>query len=175
MLCYTADMYERLFQLQEETLKTLANQKRLEILQLLRHHELTVSEMVEMIGLPQANLSQHLSILRKLRIVSTRKEGLHVYYRLTDDRIAAVIRELRAFLKVQHAHDPEIAHLGSLESNNMYPIVRDPVCGMRLSIHEAGESTCYESEDYYFCAMGCKDKFVASPNRYIKAKKEASV
>lgn len=168
-------MYERLFQLQEEILKTIANQKRLEILQLLKQKELTVSEMVDMIGLPQANLSQHLSVLRKLRIVSTRKEGLHVYYHLTDERIALVIKELREFLKSQYAHEPEIAHISSLDSRSMYPIVRDPVCGMRLSIHEAGDSAQFNSEDYYFCAVGCKDKFTASPNHYIKARKGVTV
>lgn len=167
-------MYERLFQLQEETLKTLANQKRLEILQLLRQKELTVSEMIDMIGLPQSNLSQHLSVLRKLKIVSTRKEGLHVYYRLTDERIAAVIQELREFLKTQYAHEPDIAHISSLDSSSMYPIVRDPVCGMRLSTNEVGESAHYGTDNFYFCAAGCKDKFIASPKRYVKRKKAAS-
>lgn len=161
-------MYERLFQLQEETLKTLANQKRLEILQLLKQKELTVSEMVEMIGIPQANLSQHLSILRKLKLVSTRKEGLHVYYRLTDKRIASVIKELREFLKVQYAHEPEIAQISTLDNKNVYPIVRDPVCDMRLSIHEAGESAFFiDGTVFYFCAVGCKEKFIKSPERYL--------
>lgn len=174
-MCYTVDMYERLFQLQEETLKTLANQKRLEIVQLLKQKELTVSEMVDMIGIPQANLSQHLSVLRKLHIVSTRKQGLHVYYRLTDERIAAVIKELREFLKIQYAHEPEMANIGSLDSSSVYPIVQDLVCGMRLSISEAGESAQHEGEKYYFCAAGCMDKFTASPNRYTKAKKGVAV
>src|SRR5215471_7723678 len=132
-------MYERLFQLQEETLKTLANQKRLEIVQLLNNRELTVSEMVEMLGVPQANISQHLSLLRQLRIVATRRNGLRVYYRLTDKRIAAIIRELRMFLKAQNFHDPEIAAIASLGHPRTYPIVRDPICGMRLSIQEVAE------------------------------------
>lgn len=161
-------MYERLFQLQEETLKTLANQRRLEILQLLNHKELTVSEMVEMIGLPQANISQHLSILRRQKIVSTRKDGLHVYYRLTDHRLAAVIKELREFLKSQYSHEPEIAKISALDSAKVYPIVRDPVCGMRLSVHEASESLTRAGQAYYFCARGCHDKFVTSSRRYVR-------
>ena len=167
-------MYERFFQLQEETLKILANQKRLEILQLLKQQELTVSKMVDMIGLPQANLSQHLSILRKMRLVSTRKEGLHVYYRLTDQRIALVIKELRQFLRAQYAHEPEIAQIGVLDSKNIYPIVRDPVCGMRVSIHEAGESVDMKGEIYYFCAAGCKKNFMKSPKHYSNTNKVKS-
>lgn len=163
-------MYERLFQLQEETLKMLANHKRLEIVQLLHNKELTVTEMVEMLGVPQANISQNLSLLRQARIVATRKEGSRVYYRLTDKRIAAVIRELRAFLKSQYAYEPEISHLSSLDSHT-YPIVRDPVCGMRLSAHEVGESVTHDGVTHYFCAAGCKNTFIESPSRFIMKRK----
>ena len=162
-------MYERLFQLQEETLKTLANQKRLEIVQLLQNKELTVTEMVDMLGMPQANISQHLSLLRQVRIVATRKDGLRVYYRLTDKRIIAVVRELRAFLKSQFAHEPEIAGLSSLD-NSIYPIVRDPVCGMRISAPEAFAHLEHNGQSYFFCASGCKDHFEKHPSRYIHEK-----
>jgi DNA-binding transcriptional ArsR family regulator/YHS domain-containing protein len=158
-------MYERLFQLQEEALKILANQKRLEIVQLLQNKELTVTEMVDMLGMPQANISQHLSLLRQVRIVTTRKDGLRVYYRLSDERIMAVVRELRAFLKSQFAHEPEIAGLGSLD-NSIYPIVRDPVCGMRISAPEAFAQVEHDGRSYYFCASGCKDRFEKHPGHY---------
>lgn len=163
-------MYARLFQLQEETLKTLANHKRLEIVQLLNNRELTVSEMVEMLGMPQANISQHLGLLRQVRIVSTRKDGLRVYYRLTDKRIIAVIRELRSFLKSQYAYEPAVAHLSSL-ADAIYPIVQDPVCGMRLSVSEAVGHIEHDDHRYYFCASGCKDQFDKSPNRFSKRKR----
>ena len=164
-------MYERLFQLQEETLKTLANQKRLEILQLLNQKELTVTAMVEMLGLPQANLSQHLSVLRNLHLVTKRKEGVKVYYHLTDKRIALVIKQLREFLKTQYAHEPEIAKMSTDFNNSIYPIVRDLVCGMRFSINEAGESMKRDGVTYYFCASGCKEKFSKAPHRYLKNQK----
>lgn len=167
-------MYERLFQLQEETLKTLANQKRLEIVQLLQNKELTVTEMVDMLGMPQANISQHLSLLRQVRIVTTRKDGLRVYYRLSDERIVAVVRELRAFLKSQFAHEPEIAGLSSL-TGNIYPIIRDPVCGMRISASEAFARIEYAGRDYYFCASGCKDMFTKNPALHTKQRPGAVV
>jgi DNA-binding transcriptional ArsR family regulator/YHS domain-containing protein len=162
-------MYERLFQLQEETLKILANQKRLEIVQILQNKELTVSEMVDMLGMPQANISQHLSLLRQVRIVTSRKDGLRVYYRLSDERIIAVVRELRAFLKSQFAHEPEIAHLNSL-NNGIYPIVRDPVCGMRIGASEAFAHVEHDGHPYYFCASGCKEYFEKEPSLYIRKK-----
>ncbi|HET8670422.1 MAG TPA: metalloregulator ArsR/SmtB family transcription factor [Candidatus Saccharimonadales bacterium] len=164
-------MYERLFQLQEEALKILANQKRLEIVQLLQNKELTVTEMVDMLGMPQANISQHLSLLRQVRIVTTRRDGLRVYYRLSDERIIAVVRELRAFLKSQFAHEPEMAHLSSLNTS-IYPIVRDPVCGMRLSASEAWARIEHDGRSYYFCASGCKAQFEKFPSRFIQHKKQ---
>ncbi|CAN5395808.1 hypothetical protein BH09PAT4_BH09PAT4_00140 [soil metagenome] len=160
-------MYDRLFQLQEETLKTLANQKRLEIVQLLSHKELTVGDMVDMLGMPQANISQHLSLLRQYRIVATRKDGLRVFYRLTDPRITSIVHELRALLKSQYAHEPDIAHLSNLD-NDIYPIVRDPVCGMRLSASEASAHYEYEGHTYYFCAGGCKEQFCTTPRKFVK-------
>ncbi|MEO8105617.1 MAG: metalloregulator ArsR/SmtB family transcription factor [Candidatus Saccharibacteria bacterium] len=153
-------MYERLFFLQEEVLKSLANHKRLEILQLLNNQELTVNQMVAMLGISQANVSQHLSNLRRLKLVTPRKDGLYVYYRLSDKRIASVIHELREFLKSQYSHEPEIARIAALDSNALYPIVRDPVCGMRISVNEAGETLIQADSHYYFCAQGCKDAFL---------------
>ena len=153
-------MYERLFKLQEETLKTLANHKRLEIIQLLKNKELTVTEMIEMLGISQSNLSQHLSILRRYKIVTARKDGQYVYYKLTDKHIAEAVKDLREFLKVQYAHEPEISKIISLNDPKLYPIVKDPVCGMRMSVSEAGELLEIDNQVHYFCASGCKEKFI---------------
>lgn len=160
-------MHQKLFALQEEIFKTLANQKRLEIVQLLTQSELTVTEMVDMLGIPQSNLSQHLAVLRHVKVVSTRKQGLRVYYRLTDEHIGAVIKAMRDFLKIQHAHEPEISKIISQSSSPLYPIVRDMVCGMRFNIHEAGGSISLGGTEYYFCAQGCKETFTTDPNKYL--------
>lgn len=166
-------MYERLFQLQEDTLKTLANQKRLEIVQLLKNKELTVGEMMDMLGISQSNLSQHLGILRRYKIVTARKDGLHVYYKLTDNLIAEVVNNLREFLKSQYGNEPEIIKIGGLNNPKLYPIVKDPVCGMRLSASEAFESVEQNGNVYYFCASGCRDKFIRSSKKYMLKMKEA--
>ncbi len=159
-------MHQKLFALQEEIFKTLANQKRLEIVQLLTQRELTVTEMVDMLGIPQSNLSQHLGVLRHVKIVSTRKQGLRVYYRLTDEHIGAVIKAMRDFLKIQYANEPEISKIVSQGNTPLYPIVRDVVCGMRFNIHEAGESVSLGGTEHYFCAQGCKETFTADPDKY---------
>ena len=168
-MLYYVLMYERLFHLQEEVLKTLANQKRLEIIQLLKDHELTVSEMVAMLGISQTNLSQHLAILRRLKLVTVRKAGLHSYYRLSDERVATIITTLREFLRHQHAHESEMVALETLDNDSTYPIVRDPVCGMRISAHSAADSVQQDGKTYYFCASGCKEQFRAKAQPSVHA------
>ncbi|OHA26966.1 MAG: hypothetical protein A3C06_04315 [Candidatus Taylorbacteria bacterium RIFCSPHIGHO2_02_FULL_46_13] len=67
--------------------KVLANQKRLEILNNIKFKERSVQQLLEITGLPKANLSQHLALLRHNRLVFYRKEGLNVYYRIVDPNI----------------------------------------------------------------------------------------
>jgi ArsR family transcriptional regulator len=60
---------------------------RLRILNALRNGEAAVGELVEATGLTQANLSKHLQMLHALGFVHRRKQGLFVYYALTDQDI----------------------------------------------------------------------------------------
>jgi DNA-binding transcriptional ArsR family regulator len=70
-----------------ERFKALAEPARLQILQLLRSGEMTVSELVDDSGLGQANVSKHLQLLHSLGFVRRRKDGLYVYYALADGRV----------------------------------------------------------------------------------------
>lgn len=158
--------YQRLFSLQEDVLKTIASQKRLEIIQLLKNRELSVGEMVEMLGVRQPNLSQHLSLLRRHNIVTNRKKGLSVYYSLADPRIAEACQLIREFLTDQHKADADIAQLIASNVDQLYPVVQDPVCGMRVSVSEAGATTKHGDHIYYFCGLGCQEKFLAKPAKY---------
>lgn len=67
--------------------KVLAEPTRLRILNALREGEKTVSEIVEETGSGQANVSKHLSRLDRHGMVSRRKEGLNVYYRIADPAV----------------------------------------------------------------------------------------
>lgn len=73
--------------LQAELCKSLANPKRLQIIQELRDGEKTVSELARVLQLKQSNTSQHLAVLRRISLISPRKEGSTVYYRLTNPKI----------------------------------------------------------------------------------------
>ncbi len=67
--------------------KVLANEKRLEILNNIKHRELSVEQLLKITRLPKANLSQHLALLRHNRLVTTRRQGLNVYYTIIDPEI----------------------------------------------------------------------------------------
>jgi ArsR family transcriptional regulator len=73
--------------LHSDVCKTLANPKRQEILDCLRKTEMTVNELVKKTGISQANLSQHLAILRAKGIVSAQRKGANVLYSLSNSKI----------------------------------------------------------------------------------------
>ena len=75
------------YALHSDVCKTLANPKRQMILDQLREREMTVNELVDLTGITQANLSQHLAILRSKGIVSTRRQGINVFYSIADPKI----------------------------------------------------------------------------------------
>src|SRR3989337_4096623 len=88
---------KRIFQLHAELCKTLANPIRLEILSLLRDGKKSVSELAVLTGVRQATVSQHLAVLRQRGVVSTRREGINVYYDVANPKVTiacAIIREV---------------------------------------------------------------------------------
>lgn len=78
---------KRMYELHADLCKMLSNPKRLKIIENLKNHEKTVSELVSNVGAKQANLSQHLAELRKRDLVETRKEGANVYYKIANPKI----------------------------------------------------------------------------------------
>ena len=87
-----------IFRLQADICQTLANPKRLQILNLLKGGELSVGEMVEALAVPKANLSQHLAVMRHKRILETRREGTTIYYSIALPRIIEACSIMRDVL-----------------------------------------------------------------------------
>ena len=74
-----------------ELLKALAHETRLLILCLLVEGERSVSDLEEILSIPQAAVSQQLARLRFDRLVNTRRDGRMIYYSLASDEVTAVI------------------------------------------------------------------------------------
>ncbi len=90
-------MEHKLYELHAQMCQVFTSPKRLEILNLLKGKELSVGEIAKLVKIRQANLSQHLSILREKGIVKTRREGTTIYYSLANPKIGKafdIIREM---------------------------------------------------------------------------------
>lgn len=77
-----------------QLLTAMANPKRLLILCNLLEQERSVSELSRIVGLEQSPLSQHLSKLRALGLVKTRRDGKTIYYRLASEAVTQVLTTL---------------------------------------------------------------------------------
>ena len=83
-------------------LKSMSHPFRLQILCLLQAREMTVGELSKIIKTSDANISQHLSILRHQGIIGTRKQANFIYNRITDDRVTRLIETMQGlFCKIE--------------------------------------------------------------------------
>lgn len=55
------------------------------------------------------------------------------------------------------------------------PQVKDVVCGMTIDSSKAAGQSQHKGTTYYFCSAGCKQKFDATPARYVSAPTSAGV
>jgi ArsR family transcriptional regulator len=92
------DQAARLFESQAAICKTFANAWRLRIVEALGEGEMTVSQLVEALGIPKSNVSQHLAIMREKGMVEHRREGGYVYYWLSSSKIVLACRLMREVL-----------------------------------------------------------------------------
>ncbi len=74
-----------------QLLKSLSHPDRLMLLCQLTQGEFCVGELEKMIGLGQPSLSQQLGILRRDKLVNTRREGKQIYYSIASDDALAVL------------------------------------------------------------------------------------
>lgn len=87
---------------------------RLRLLNLMGDQELCVCYFVEILGQPQPKISRHLAYLRSAGLVSARREGTWMHYRIATPRhagAAAVLRETLAWMKDDRAMQKDRAKL----------------------------------------------------------------
>lgn len=79
--------------------KTFAHPKRLEIINALRdERELAASQLLKILDISKANLSQHMAILAQKGVVKSKRVGVNVFYRLSDGRISKACDIMREVL-----------------------------------------------------------------------------
>lgn len=87
--------------MQAEVCKTIANPKRLEIIHSLKDGEKTVSELVELLGVPKANVSQHLAVMRTKGVLTNRRDGVNIFYSISNHKVIQACTLMKEVLTEQ--------------------------------------------------------------------------
>ena len=121
---------KRLFEQFAHVAKALASANRLELLEALAQGARSVENLAQAAGMSVANTSHHLQILRASGLVHSRKEGLQVIYRLSDDQIPTVIAAVRGIAERHLAEVTQIARTHFESLDNLQPVRRDELMKM---------------------------------------------
>jgi DNA-binding transcriptional ArsR family regulator len=98
-------MQDAIRQFKADFFQALAHPTRIAIVEQLRNGELSAGVLIERLGVEQANISQHLGVLRAKNILVNRKAGNQVFYSVRDPRIIEVLDLMRRYF---HAHMSEV-------------------------------------------------------------------
>ena len=98
-----------------DVLKAMADPTRLKILHSLHNGERCVSEILENVGGSQANVSKHLSVLKRAGLVDCRREGLNVYYRIIDEGVFTICRNVCDSLELRIDREHQAIFQGRIE------------------------------------------------------------
>lgn len=89
----------------------LSHVDRIKIIGLLKNGEMDVNQLHDELSISQSRTSQHLKLLKFSNIVSERKEGKHVYYKLQNEKITDVMETSLQFQLVAFSAEPETVDL----------------------------------------------------------------
>ena len=92
-------MPESLRRFKADIFQALAHPTRIAIIELLEGRELSAGELMEALGMEQANISQHLAVLRTKQLVVNRKVGNQVFYSVRDPIISKVLTLMRRYFQ----------------------------------------------------------------------------
>jgi len=105
--------------------KALSNGNRLELLEFLAQGERSVDELTKVSGLTLGNVSQHLQNLRHAGLVTSRKEGLKVIYRLTGNEVIELLNALRAVAERRVADVERLINSYLTVKDDLEPVPRE--------------------------------------------------
>ena len=101
-------MEDQIYTYHAEMCQVFSHPKRLEVINILREGEMTVTELAGKLGLTVGNLSQHLSMMKARHILLSRKDGNMVYYRIANPKLIRCFDMMREMLFEQIRQDAEL-------------------------------------------------------------------
>jgi ArsR family transcriptional regulator, virulence genes transcriptional regulator len=108
------------YNLHSDICKTFSNPCRLEIIAELKNIDMTVTELTKKIGIPQANISQHLAILRSKGLVSTKRQGNNIYYSISNIKLFTVFDLISEVLKESFQKNSQTVRNAIKKTNRNY-------------------------------------------------------
>jgi rhodanese-related sulfurtransferase len=105
--------------------KSVASGPRLELLDLLRQGPRTVEALAGQTARSVANTSHHLQVLRRARLVTTEKQGVHVTYRLADEEVCHFFQALRTLAESRLLEIGDVTRSFLESRGTMEPVDRD--------------------------------------------------
>lgn len=93
---------DSIFKLQADVCKIFANDKRLEIINLLKDKEMSNGDIMRETGLSKVNISQHMNILKSKGVIVPRREGQQLFYSIANPKIIQACNLMREVLVEQH-------------------------------------------------------------------------
>jgi len=121
---------KRLFEHFARVAKAMASPNRLELLEALAQGERSVDALAQASGMSVANTSHHLQILRDSGLAVSRKDGLQVFYRLSDDAITLVLAGIRGIAERRLAEVERIVRENFDSRDNLTPVRREELLGL---------------------------------------------
>ena len=110
--------------------KGLAHAARLELIEALAQGERSVDSLAKTCGMPIANASHHLLILKDSGLATSRKEGLQVFYRLAGTEVIGLIASLRGIAERQLAEVERIVRENFASRDALAPVRREELLRM---------------------------------------------
>lgn len=115
---------DRLYEQFARMAKAVASPKRIELLDLLAQGERGVEALARATGMGVTNTSAHLQVLRRARLVETRKEATRVRYRLAGDEVVALLVALRGLARSRLADVDQVVRDYFVARDALEPIGR---------------------------------------------------
>jgi ArsR family transcriptional regulator, arsenate/arsenite/antimonite-responsive transcriptional repressor len=97
--------------------KALADRTRLRIINLVDRDEICVCVLVEVLNISQPKISRHLAYLRRAKVVSNRRDGKWVHYKIVDPddlNLANILRDIRELLRSDSQMQRDLARLNQI-------------------------------------------------------------
>ena len=105
--------------------KALSNGNRLELLEFLAQSERSVDELSGISGLSVANTSQHLQLLRQSGLVTSRKNGLKIFYKVSNGNVVELLSQLRKVAEQELADVNLLLNTYLTVKDRLEPIARE--------------------------------------------------